>query len=554
LGRLDHPGTDLAGSGEASEAALDAQQRLGISALLGLAEPIPLGPVHAPSAPRLHRRAQLAAAVPLLVVLLVQAALSIKLTWSNTAFQDEALYLWAGHLEISHLLHGTPIPPFATYFSGAPVIYPPLGAIADSLGGLAAARILSLGFMLGATALLWASTRRLYGYRAAFFAAVLFALLGLTLHVSAFATFDALATLFLALSVWCVIRATDRGDDATGWVLGSAVALTMANATAYSSAIFDPVVIILAVAAATSSPDRKIAIRRGAALFAYLTSLIIVAVTIGGGFYSAGIGQTVLARAFGTVAPGTVLATAGRWIAPLAALALLGAALAWTNRSGGLRRLLPLLFLGALLLAPVEQARIHTLTSLDKHVDIGAWFAAAAAGYALDRVLTWLRPRLLRAAAAGAGGVGVLLVSALAGNAQAASLSLWPNAADFVTAFGSLVGGSGRLLVEDPSIAEYYLPAGRHWSRWSSPRSIVLSDRHSITVPDDNSRAAALYAHYIAEGYFSIIALNFADTGVLDRKIEADISRNHAYREIDTIPYGAGDYIVWQRSAPGPAS
>ena len=66
---------------------------------------------------------------------------------------------------------------FPSYFSGAPVIYPPLGAVADSLGGLAAARVLSLGFMLGVTSLLWATAGRLYGRRAALLAAGLFATL-----------------------------------------------------------------------------------------------------------------------------------------------------------------------------------------------------------------------------------------------------------------------------------------------------------------------------------------------------------------------------------------
>ena len=99
-----------------------------------------------------------AARWPLLTVLAVQAVLSLRLTWSNTAFQDEALYLRAGHLEWARWLHQAPIPNFPAYFSGAPVIYPPLGALADSVGGLAAARILSLCFMLGVTSLLWATT------------------------------------------------------------------------------------------------------------------------------------------------------------------------------------------------------------------------------------------------------------------------------------------------------------------------------------------------------------------------------------------------------------
>src|SRR6201996_7594043 len=83
---------------------------------------------------------------PLLAVLAVQAALSASMVRARTAFGDEALYLSAGHLEWSHWLHGTQIPAYPTWFSGAPVIYPPVGAIADSLGGLHAARLACLGF------------------------------------------------------------------------------------------------------------------------------------------------------------------------------------------------------------------------------------------------------------------------------------------------------------------------------------------------------------------------------------------------------------------------
>src|SRR5690349_10082368 len=67
------------------------------------------------------------AAWPLLAVLVVQAVLSVRLVRADTAFQDEALYLWAGHLQWAHWLHGGSVPPFPYYFSGSPVIYPPLG-------------------------------------------------------------------------------------------------------------------------------------------------------------------------------------------------------------------------------------------------------------------------------------------------------------------------------------------------------------------------------------------------------------------------------------------
>jgi uncharacterized membrane protein YjjB (DUF3815 family) len=58
------------------------------------------------------------------------------------------------------------------------------------------------------------------------------------------------------------------------------------------------------------------------------------------------------------------------------------------------RRLRGLLLLASAgVLVPLEQARIHTLTSLNKHVDLGAWFAAVAAGYAADLVIRWTRFR-----------------------------------------------------------------------------------------------------------------------------------------------------------------
>src|SRR5437899_8091565 len=42
----------------------------------------------------------------LIAILTVQALLSLRLVWSNSAYVDEATYLWAGHLEIAHWLHG----------------------------------------------------------------------------------------------------------------------------------------------------------------------------------------------------------------------------------------------------------------------------------------------------------------------------------------------------------------------------------------------------------------------------------------------------------------
>ena len=149
--------------------------------------------------------------LPLAVILTVQALLSLRLIWSNTAFTDEGLYLWSGRLEWAHWLHATPIPNFPSYFSGSPDVYPPLGAMASALGGLTAARMLSLCFMLVATALLHGVTRRLFGLRPANFAAALFAGLGATQFLGAFATYDAMALMLLALATWLSVRAGGAG-------------------------------------------------------------------------------------------------------------------------------------------------------------------------------------------------------------------------------------------------------------------------------------------------------------------------------------------------------
>ena len=52
---------------------------------------------------------------PIAVICAVQAALSLALVWSNTAYIDEADYLWVGRLEIAHWLHGTSWPSLYAY-------------------------------------------------------------------------------------------------------------------------------------------------------------------------------------------------------------------------------------------------------------------------------------------------------------------------------------------------------------------------------------------------------------------------------------------------------
>lgn len=517
------------------------------------------------------------ATLSLLVILTVQAVVSLQLVKSNTAFTDEALYLWAGHLEWAHWLHGAPIPPFPTYFSGAPVIYPPLGALADSVGGLTAARILSLCFILGATTLLWGTASHLYGKRAGFFAAGLWAFLGPTLKLGAFATFDPMLVFLMALSVWCAVHGVRR-QDFTRWIAASAAALILANAAAYSSAIFDPVVVAIAFLATDQEQSLKLAKMRAAALATYVISVLILLADAGGGFYWTGISETVLSRAHGTTPVSTVLITAWQWVAPVAVVAVAGLLVCAATERSRSQRILLVVLGAALLVVPLEQARIHTTTSLDKHLDIGAWFAAIAAGYSVS-VVSRLRvpaavrtripapvrthmsalvsmrfPTLVRVIVTAAAVTG-LAIPLLTGFVQARALFQWPNSRSFVDAFRPLAEHStGPLLVEAPSPVRYYLGSAVRWQRWSSTWAITLPDGHSVGSDGvTNSGIPGIYTRRIAQGYFGLVALSSTTTPALDRQIIQAITKSHRYRFVESVPYQSpyypASYAIWERTA-----
>ena len=188
-------------------------------------------------------RASRAGFWPLIAILLVQGAFSLSLVWSNTAFGDEALYLWQGRLEWLHWLHGTPIPSLS-YDSGAPQIYPPLGALANDISGLAGARILSAIFMIVATVLLYLTARRLFSEMAALAGCALWAVSEPVLRLT-YATYDAMACLLVILSVWLAVQASVRSRRGELVVLSGAV-LALASVTAFSFAILIPVVIAVA--------------------------------------------------------------------------------------------------------------------------------------------------------------------------------------------------------------------------------------------------------------------------------------------------------------------
>lgn len=489
----------------------------------------------------------------MLVILGVQAVLSLRLVWANTTFQDEALYLWAGHVEWSHWLYGAPVPDFPSYFSGAPVLYPPLAAIADTYGGLAGARLLSLAFMLGSTAFLYGTGRRIFGKRAALFAAGLFVAVASVQFLGAFATYDAMALFLLSLAAWLGVRAaqTNLGSQILVFTLAGLV-LALADATKYAATLFDPVVLAVVILGQRSWWKVWLAagVTTAATVLAIATGLLI-----GGPAYWHGITWTTLARSSGTTSSTGILFASGKWIGAIMALAFIGATAA-SFSEGRRTKLLAWCLAIATILAPIEQARIHTITSLFKHVGYGAWFGCIIAGYALSSLANVVAARKTRTALRVS--AATVLLTFVPGVALVSrNFTAWPNSRAYVSAIARAMQEAGDanepVLVDEASIANYYLHGSLGFYTAYQTWYFAYTDP---TTGRRITAAAEAYADAIKTQYFEVVALIYGTGGTTyDAQIRSDIVKDKDYRLVASIPYKtsatSGRFLVWVRASDG---
>jgi len=341
--------------------------------------------------------------LPLVLILVAEAAFTLKLARWAYASGDEGRYIYDGHQLIYELWHGGGSPYYETFFSGAPVIYPVLAAMADYVGGLLAVRLMSLIFMLVATCLLFGTSRRWFGYWPGVLAAGLFGGIGLTQDLGALGTYDAMSLMLLTGAAYCAARTGDDEPHATGWLLATPFVLLVANATKYASCLFDPVVIGIAVCEIRRNGAWRMA-QRTAALGLTTLTLLGVALLVGGRAYLQGVLSSTLSRqaddaAFaGTTTgqsnlPAHAIAQASwDWIGAVLALGLLALVLAMLKRRARRYAALLAVLLVAGLLVTAEGIHLHSTESMYKHDDLGVWFTAAGAG----AVVAWIRPRFVQ--------------------------------------------------------------------------------------------------------------------------------------------------------------
>ncbi|MFE9127847.1 hypothetical protein ACFYOF_20975 [Streptomyces sp. NPDC007148] len=488
--------------------------------------------------------------LPLLMVLLVQGALSFRLTGSNTAFVDEGTYIYSGYQELGHLVHGHPVADYASFFSGSPLIYPVVVAIADIVGGLRGTRLLSLVFMLSSTLAVHLSTRRMYGSVAAFFAAALFAALGPTQFLGGYSTYDAMALALLAWAAYWTVRLTTSGGYPS--MAAAAVLMALADWTKYASLLWTPVVVGIAIFAGHGSgPWDRARWRRGIELtVVWLVALLIPAV--GAKAHIDGFTHTTLMRKEGTDAASYVAEEAAKWVGPLLVIALIGVlvtvVISLRGKSGKAEIWLALvLFIGGVL-APVNQVRIHTWLSLQKHVDFGAWFACIVAGLLLARIFMVLRTKFHVA-------IGVLVTAAVVaplgylGASQATHMfGEWPDSSGLVSALRPYVHkGKDEYLVENYDVPAYYLRTSTNWPQW---QDLIGKSYTDPETKKTLTGAPALQAA-VKDHVYSIVVLDFTQTADIDVALQPALKQAgyRVHKVVKSTQTGDGTYTIY--FAPG---
>jgi len=489
--------------------------------------------------------------LPLLGVLALQGSVAL-LTLHNTAFQDEALYLYAGRQILFAIGHHVPlIDPFPRYLSGDPYFYPLVAGQLDAWGGVDAARMLSMVAILATTVCVYWVSGHLYGRESAIFAAAIFAFQGSVLFLSRLATFDAPCLFLLALAVVVALRSSVAR---THWdALGIGPLLVLAVLSKYAALLWLPSVLgILAWQTLMRRGWRSMLIRAGMALGSLLATAVGTLQVIDTSFLVGLQGSTtnrVIAQAAQRLdLAWEIVSLAGIGIA----LGIIGCLLV-----ARAQRLTAFLFLGSGLLAPAYHLYKAEPISLDKHLAYGLYFVAPLAGYAIWRLVSYGRDAAASASWSARGwpvGVGIYLIVFALGMQQASwKYHMWGDSAGMTTVLRSLVRpAGGHYLAEDMEVARYYLQNVTDDWQWTGPFWFEYTGRQNQRLSGVSAYKAA-----IADGYFDAVELSFGVAAPLDITIKGELTSSKLYQLVAKVSYqdtyGSNYYWIW-RKLPAPAA
>ena len=471
------------------------------------------------------------------------AALSL----ANSAYQDEALYIYAGK-QILHQILGQPVAVKygITSLSGFPYLYPVIAGVLDSLGGLVLVRLFSLACMLISTAAVYRLTLTLYGPMSARLATALFAVQGPVLFLSNFATYDAMCLSLMAVTAVLVLYAAAARRPWLSLAVGPMIGVMVL--TKYAGALFAPTLLILLV----YQTRQRWGWRQSLARLCCALSLLLL-----GAFEVAHVAGhdllTTLNSAYLERQPASYdsrLHLVERvWSLGAAILVLALVGLLLGGRQGRLLR--TILFVSALL-APAYHIYVHELVALHKHLAFSMVFAAPLAGRALARLAgyRWLT-----------GIVGCLVVLSMGLAASKELYNEWPNTSNLITVLRAQnLPPHSQVLAEPGYESQYYLDDARHWD---------FTTLWAFTYFDPSGRVlngVPAYNDAIMYGYFDLVVLGYGpgdDTRAIAVQIDSGLRHGTTYTLIAKVPYssayGTGNWWVWRKrpaaaAAPVPRS
>ena len=181
-------------------------------------------------------------------------------------------------------------------------------------------------------------------------------------------------SLFLvALAAWCVPRAGEAGV-LPGRMIAAGVALALANATSYSTVLFDVLVLVAVVLAAFPAPGGRVALRRMAILAATVIALLAAGLLIGGSNYLNGVKATILTPVAHTSSPLSVLSSTWYWASILVILAVAGVVFSAVRREVRAQTWLLAVLAAAAILGPATELHhnpdYHTIAVVPYGIEV----------------------------------------------------------------------------------------------------------------------------------------------------------------------------------------
>ena len=485
---------------------------------------------------------------PLILILAMQATISLA-TLHNTAFQDEALYLYAGR-QLFRYWTGGPVPldHYAFYFSGYPGVYPVIGGVLDMIGGLELARGFSLFCMMGVNAIIYYSTRKFFQRPAAIFASATYASLGTVLFVGRLATFDALCLFLIALATAVAYRVSTSRHPWLALTIGPLLVLSVL--AKYAAILFAlPVLGILVFCSIAFLGWWRMLLRLAMAV-------VTLALSLGAAY------EIIDKAAFHAIAGSTTDRVSLIQKSPLElfmhvlymggivyAAALVGLVLVFFRYPRF--RLIALLLFASSWLVPAYHIYKQEAVSLDKHLAFGLFFAAPLAGFAL----AWLSGYVQRAFSDGNGrywlaGLSVVLLVFTLGAQQSQTIYAgWADTSALSYELHTQMrDGSGRFLVEDIEVARYDARDITELWQWNGVLYFYyVNAAHQQLLGDEAVRQA------LNDRYFDIVELSFNYQPAEAHFIAQQMAASRNYDLIARIPFqnsfGTGYFYLWRSAA-----